>query len=465
MRYTVQLDAEDDWDGWRDAARSLVAQRIRPEDVTWQIGPGPGDLFRGNVLQPGKGPSFNVSRDFIYLASRAILHRDPERFSLLHGLLLRVIENPEVLRDRSDPRTRRAEQLYQTIRRDMHKMRAFVRFRVLEDSDGERYVAWFEPEHHIVRANAEFFLRRFNKMRWSILTPDVSIHWDGSAVLEGPGARREDAPGDDPVEHVWKKYYTSTFNPSRLKIHAMIKEMPKKYWKNLPEAQEISSLVAGARERELKMIAAARTAPDRPRPISTVALLKTEAHDCKRCPLWQPATQTVFGEGNPDAHIMFVGEQPGDQEDRAGRPFVGPAGAIFDRALKEAGVERSSIYVTNAVKHFKFEPRGKRRIHASPNVGEVDACRWWLDQERALVRPKLIVALGITAARSLTGKAVKLDDVRGQALHLADGTPVFVTVHPSYVLRLRSQEQSDGAYQHLVADIESACAMVSSRNK
>lgn len=461
MAYTVRLDAEDDWEGWREAARSLVAQGIPPENVSWQVGDAAADLFGGAMLKPARSPAFSVSKDFLYIASRAILHRDPERFSLLHGLLLRVLDNPAVLRDRSDRRTRRAEQLYQTIRRDMHKMRAFVRFRVLHDADGERYVAWFEPEHHIVRANAEFFLRRFNKMRWSILTPEISIHWDGKVVTEGPGASRFDVPGDDPVEQVWTKYYTSTFNPSRLKTNAMIKEMPIKYWKNLPEAREISGLIAGARKRELEMIDVASKAPDRPRAVSTVALLRDEARDCRRCMLCKPATQTVFGEGDPGADIMFVGEQPGDQEDLSGRPFVGPAGAVFDRALKEAGIDRSRVYVTNAVKHFKFEPRGKRRIHARPNIGEIDACRWWLDQERALVRPKIIIAMGATAIRSLTGRTLAIEDVRGTLGSLNDGVAYMATIHPSYVLRISDTNNSKAEFSRFVEDIKAGLISVS----
>src|SRR6187455_2040249 len=134
--------------------------------------------------------------------------------------------------------------------------------------------------------------------------------------------------------------------------------------------------------------------------------LKREALECRACPLWAPATQTVFGEGSRGAPILLIGEQPGDQEDLAGRPFVGPAGKILDRALSDAGLDRSRAYVTNAVKHFKFEPRGKRRLHKKPTTGEIDVCRWWLDQELALIKPKLAVAMGATAARGLTGKSL-----------------------------------------------------------
>ena len=164
------------------------------------------------------------------------------------------------------------------------------------------------------------------------------------------------------------------------------------------------------------------------------ALLK-EARGCTRCDLYKHATQTVFGEGPLDAAIFFVGEQPGDQEDLAGRPFVGPAGQLFDRALEAAEIDRRAVYVTNAVKHFKFVLRGKRRIHNKPDAGEITACRWWIDHERALIRPPVTVALGVTAARSLIGKVVTISKVRGEPLTLADGSECWVTVHPSSILR------------------------------
>jgi uracil-DNA glycosylase family protein len=169
------------------------------------------------------------------------------------------------------------------------------------------------------------------------------------------------------------------------------------------------------------------------------ALLK-DARRCTRCDLYRHATQTVFGEGPLDAAIMFVGEQPGDQEDLAGRPFVGPAGALFDVALEKAGIDRSTVYVTNAVKHFKFVLRGKRRIHNKPDAGEIMACRWWIEHERELIRPPITVALGATAARSLMGKVVTISKVRGQALTLSDGSECWVTAHPSSILRAPNEE-------------------------
>ena len=182
------------------------------------------------------------------------------------------------------------------------------------------------------------------------------------------------------------------------------------------------------------------------------ALLK-EARACTRCELYKCGTQTVFGEGPLDASIVFVGEQPGDQEDLAGRPFVGPAGQLFDAALGEAGIDRSTAYVTNAVKHFKFIQRGKRRIHNKPDAGEIEACRWWLDQERSLIRPPVTVALGATAARSLIGKVVTISRAREAPIALPDGGECWVTVHPSYLLRIPERDRRQEERAKFVRDL------------
>src|SRR3954451_12887439 len=183
------------------------------------------------------------------------------------------------------------------------------------------------------------------------------------------------------------------------------------------------------------------------------ALLK-DARRCTRCELYKYGTQTVFGEGPLDASIMFVGEQPGDQEDLAGRPFVGPAGALFDKALEAAGIDRSSVYVTNAVKHFKFVQRGKRRIHNKPDAGEITACRWWIEHERELIRPPVTVALGATAARSLVGKTVTISSAREAPLLLVDGSECWVTVHPSFLLRIPEPERMREGKQLFLRDIK-----------
>jgi DNA polymerase len=287
-------------------------------------------------------------------------------------------------------------------------------------------------------------------MSWSILTPTASLHWDGGTLREGPGAAKKDAPAGDPVEEVWKTYYAAIFNPARVKIGAMLKEMPKKYWKNMPETALVGELIAGAQARETRMVETSRSQLGS-NALAAWAAVREEARGCTRCHLFECATQTVFGEGPVTAPLMFVGEQPGDQEDLAGKPFIGPAGQLFDRALGDAGIDRSQAYVTNAVKHFKFERRGKRRIHSKPDAGEIEACRWWIGQERAILRPAITVALGATAGRSLFGKAITIGAWRGRAHALPDGGEAWVTVHPSFLLRVRDDRETE--YARFVEDL------------
>jgi DNA polymerase len=348
-------------------------------------------------------------------------------------------------------------------------MRAFVRFRPVADDDAARgplHVAWFEPEHRIVEANAPWFARRFANMRWALLTPERCAEWDGHRLHLRGGARREEAPAPDAGEALWLTYYRSIFNPARLNLPMMRKEMPRRYWHNLPEAQLIAPVAAEARERSGRMLAEPPTVPLRRLPRAIPAPVQEQGPDaladlhgrmqqCRACPIGAQATQAVPGEGPLQAALMFVGEQPGDQEDLRGRPFVGPAGQLFDRALQALDVARDSVYVTNAVRHFKYELRGARRIHKTPAQQEVLACGEWLEQEIALVRPRALVALGATAARSLLGRPVAVMSERGQWFARADGLPVLVTLHPSALLRMPAPEQP-AAFEAFLRDLRLA---------
>ncbi len=278
-------------------------------------------------------------------------------------------------------------------------------------------------------------------------------------------------PDDDRLEAYWRAYFSAIFNPARLKIGAMTSEMPRKYWRNLPEAAAIPELIRGAAARVATMVDTPVISPPKPAraaapptldhlPDTPLRQAALEAAACRACPLWEPATQTVFGEGPADARLMFVGEQPGDQEDLAGRPFVGPAGQMFDRALAEAGIDRAAAYVTNAVKHFKFEPRGKRRIHSKPDNGDIAACKFWLDLERREVKPAVTVLLGATAARAVLGRTVTISRERGRPIALDGNTQVLVTVHPSYLLRLPDEESKRREYAAFVTDLRQAAALL-----
>ena len=466
----IVLDQPDDFDGWRDAAREMIGAGVPPMSVVWQVAGDDGELFGSEGVPPPSAsgpPMFSVPKLFIDLAKAAICHSDPQRFALLYTMLWKLKADRRALEDRADPLVDRLERLAKEVRRDAHKMHAFVRFREVDEVDSKRFVAFFEPDHHIVRREAGFFVRRFANMRWSILTPELSIHWDGDTLTEGPGATRTDAPDGDPLEETWRTYYASIFNPARLKVGAMLKEMPEKYWRNMPETSLVAPLIAGARARELEMIerseardglgtavAAERSLEPGGNLRASWEALLAEARQCTRCDLYRCGTQTVFGEGPLHPRIFFVGEQPGDQEDLAGRPFVGPAGQLFDASLEKAGIDRNQTYVTNAVKHFKFVLRGKKRIHSRPDTGEIDACRWWQEQERSLIRPPLTVALGATAARSLTGKTVTISRAREAPVMLADGSECWVTVHPSFLLRIPEEDRRAEERARFVEDLK-----------
>jgi DNA polymerase len=199
--------------------------------------------------------------------------------------------------------------------------------------------------------------------------------------------------------------------------------------------------------------------------VTSLSALRTVENECRRCPLYKNATQAVPGQGPRNASMMLVGEQPGDQEDKAGLPFVGPAGRVLDGALADAGIDRKRVFVTNAVKHFKYEMRGKRRLHKRPNAHEIDRCRWWYDLERSIVKPAVTVALGATAARSVLGRPTTIAKVRGHALPLDDGTTAFVTVHPSALLRIKDEADKRRGYQAFVADLRLASQAVKARKR
>jgi len=465
------IGAEDDARGFWRLAASFLNRGLEPDKVLFQVRGDAPDRFAGATLTSTEicasvPPRYD--RDATALINRVLLFRDSARFALSYRLLWRLRERPELLQIASDPDVLAARMMEKAIRRDMHKMTAFVRFRAIErDGDDPIYVAWFEPSHFVVAATAPFFRDRFASMQWSILTPDRSAHWNGTRLALSPGARREDAPGGDPLETLWRTYYAHIFNPARLMPKAMTAQMPKKYWHNLPEAQLIAPLIASARKRAAEMVDAPPTVPDRrivpyATTVPTAAGLISEIATCTRCQLHCHATQAVPGEGPEGARLFIVGEQPGHEEDLAGKPFVGPAGRLLNIALERAGISREHCYVTNAVKHFKYIARGKKRIHKSPSVREIDHCRWWIERELDLVRPDLTLALGGTAVRSLVGQSIKLSEVRSRFMPFAGGT-MLATSHPSFLLRLRDEREKREHWFKFLSDLRMAHAHIQRR--
>jgi DNA polymerase len=456
----VPLRKEADLAGFRAAARSLIAQQVPPERVQFATEQA---LFGSDPL--ADAPPLALPKAAASLVADVVCHRDPERYALLYQLVWRILHGERALLEvGSDPLVHRLHLMRKEIAREIHKMHAFVRFRQVDTPEGERYVAWFEPEHFILEAVGPFFRDRFGSLTWSILTPLGSMHWNRAELVYGPPATRADAPDADAFESGWRAYYESVFNPARINAPAMRAEMPKRYWKNLPEAQSIPALVRAAGSRVQEMVAQAPTQPMKRRPDAALARMhersgpgSLEALNLAIAGYVPPrafAPRPVLGEGPAGASIMFVGEQPGDQEETQGRPFVGPAGQLLEEALRAVGIERREAYLTNAVKHFKFEQRGKRRIHVTPSTGEVKHYRWWLMDEIGLVSPRLIVALGATAALALMGKPVPVMRARGPTTF--GDRAGYITTHPSYLLRLPDASARSAAYDRFVDDLRQA---------
>jgi probable DNA metabolism protein len=445
-----------------------------------------------------------VPREFLDLASSVACHRDPDRWNLLYRSLWRLTHGERSLLERlTDDDVYRLHTMERAVRRDRHKMTAFVRFRlVASDDEADRYVAWHRPDHFIVRLTAPFFVARFATLHWTLLTPDDSATWDGKTLAFGPGVPASEAPQGDDLERLWLTYYANIFNPARVKIGAMKRELPVRHWPTLPETELIPDLLNEAPRRVQEMIRKAKQAarpgtsrpgqsqshagddaapllplpPDErgtakgkqaspgtpadwgaerfiPRSLELPVLAKA-SKACRGCDLCDVGTQTVFGEGPPDALVMFVGEQPGDQEDRAGKPFVGPAGQLLDEVLEQVGIDRGECYVTNTVKHFKWEPRGTRRIHAKASAREVSACRPWLETEIRAVKPRMLVCLGSTAAQALLGRDFRVTQQRGQPMKTEWASWTMATIHPSALLRIPDPALRERSHQQFVEDLQ-----------
>ena len=465
-----------DYESWRAAAKRALDGSVDPGDIFWVDGGAEqqtlpmtaaaparvesGDGIKGHA-HAASNPPLSVPRRFVEIATLASCHREPGKWAMLYRLLWRLVHEGRSLLDvASDDDVHAVEQMAAQVRRDEHKMRAFVRFTRVEEDPGERYVAWYQPDHLIVRMAAPFFADRYPSMRWSVLTPDLCAHWDLQELTFTAGIAAPPNLAEEDVVDLWRVYYATTFNPARTNMSATLREMPLRRWSRLPEASLIPALVNAASERTATLSRPAAATSARPYVPITRELgeLRGAVDSCRGCTLYERATQAVFGEGPLDATIVFVGEQPGDVEDRQGRPFVGPAGAVFDRALAAAGIDRLGTYVTNAVKHFSFEERGKRRIHKTPRSSEVRACRPWLEAEIQSLAPRCVVCLGATAATSLLGPQARVMQMRGEVIGNTAWAPALVvTVHPSAVLRADDGERY---FEMLVADLKLARAAV-----
>ena len=480
--FAMQTITITNFDDWRQTARSLIGSKSSPVDVQLVEDDGQRSLFEnelGETKPAQKKPLFRVPREFISLAQTVGYHRDANRWNLLYRTLWRIKnEQPHLLEIETDEDVHRLIQMEKQVRRDSHKMKAFVRFRKVIRDEEEFFIAWHQPDHRIVRRVAPFFSRRFAGMNWTILTPDESVTWDQQSLQYGKGVTRSKAPDFDELEDLWRTYYANIFNPARVKVKMMKTEMPVRYWKNLPEANIIDDLLADAPRRVEQMIAQhegfEKTAvdfikDDGENPF-TLASLKEMALACTACDLHHKATQTVFGEGPVDAKIVLLGEQPGDQEDIAGKPFIGPAGKVLDQAFQAAGLDRSQLYMTNVVKHFKhtvatdegsppslLNNLRKRRLHQKPSAREVRCCRPWFEAEwSCLTDAEVLICLGATAGKSVIGPGWKISEIRGRFVDSDYSRKTLVTWHPSAILRSLNDSAREQKMKQLIEDLKLA---------
>jgi uracil-DNA glycosylase len=460
---------------WREAARDLLAHHVAPEAVQWISHKHGGDLFAQAppadppAAQPASvdGAALRVPRQLMEMLQSAACCRVPNRWAFLYLVLWRWQRGEKDVMSAADEDGARLHAMVKAVKREIHDMHAYIRFRERrEDAGPPRFVAWFEPGHDVLPQVAQHFAARMGRVSWMIATPDASVMWDGGRLHTTGPLMRGPEEIDDAGEALWLTYYRSIFNPARLNAELLKSHIPARFWKHLPEGSVVPAMVSdaaagarkvgqarsvGKRDGKVVPIAAGKAQPQRGADTSPGSL-----DQCRRCELWQHATQAVAGEGPARARIMLVGEQPGDQEDLQGKPFVGPAGQLLDRALHEAALDRRQVWITNAVKHFKWEPRGKRRLHKTPAQREIDACSYWLQQELAQVGPKVVVALGSTALKAvLDNPHATLKDCMGQPI--AHGGRWVVTIyHPAYALRVPDAAARERAFHAMVEGLRQA---------
>ncbi|WP_312549815.1 UdgX family uracil-DNA binding protein [Massilia sp.] len=469
---------------WRDAARDLLIHSVAPELVTWSQ-PGAPDLLAADLFSGAPAPAeptHNASiglnepkppphlpRSLMDMLQTAACCRMPDRWAFLYRVIWRWTQGEHDVQSAADADGARLHSMVKAVRREEHDMHAYIRFRERPEAAGPpRFVAWFEPRHDVLPQVAEHFVNRMGNVSWMIATPDASVLWDGHTLHNAGPLMSSAAELDDAGEALWLTYYRSIFNPARLNTQVMQSHIPSRFWKNLPEGAIVPEMVTNAalgarRTGQAQAVGrkSGATIPIAPADAQPERQQPSKLDECRRCDLWQYATQAVGGEGSKKAPIMLVGEQPGDQEDLAGHPFVGPAGKLLDKVFDAAGVERREIYLTNAVKHFKWEPRGKRRLHKTPAQREVEACHYWLDKELAAIKPKVIVALGATALKSVLGSgSVTLKDKLGKPI-MHEGRWVVTVYHPSYILRVPDEEAKREAFKVMVDGLKLAHELLS----
>jgi probable DNA metabolism protein len=369
----------------------------------------------------------NVPNQFIDRLEYLSHHKGQETWNVIFSLLkLWHSDGVSALKDLGHPAVDAAKHISAQLHYESHKLKAYLRLREVKTDEGVYYFGYHSCEHDVLPLVADFLKDRFRTMRWQVTTKHSSVSWDLKKLTFAPGGAQPKSADD--MDDLWRTFYKSTHNPDRLNTDLFKRHIPKKYWADLPEMATLGDLLAEDGHAHSDPV------DEDVHPKDLISIGRA-LDACRSCELYGPATQAVHGQGPSQANIMIVGEQPGDHEDLSGQPFIGPSGALLRKLASDAGIDFSSCYVTNSVKHFRFEQKGKARIHKRPGVSHIAACRKWITAEIQLVNPSLIICLGATAVRSIVGYPLKLEDYLNRIVELPDGRAALVTIHPAAILR------------------------------
>jgi len=442
-----EITFKPDFESWRAVARQLLRERVPPSEVRMMDCEQDSTLWTADFVSGdgGPDPQISVPRQFLETAKHVACHINPLRWQLLYSVLWRLRQNRELLKVETDDEVKTVLFMEQQIRRDAERMQTGVKFEQIQvEPQNERLIAWHRPDYAIVELAAPLFAERFVRSRWSILTPYRSVHWNPERrKLEfGGGVPRFTMPRKEELKQLWLAQRGALAQPARKQPQPV----------RVESTQHRLQPMFGDKFRVQTAATAKAFVPGS----LELPVLNDAVQRCQGCELHQCATQAVFGVGPADARIMLVGEQPGNDEDIACKPFVGPAGKLLDRALIEAGIQREAVYITNAVKHFKFERRGSKRIHRTPQMTEIKACKPWLEAEIRAVKPEIIVCLGATAAKSVLNLQNLLMKHRGQIFNSPYAEKVIATIHPSAILRVEDPLTSEQLFQTLCRDLKLA---------
>lgn len=447
---------------WRRAARALLRQGVEPSQVEWVESEGEAgaqdalvtesafaipDHSGTEIADAAAVPATPaIPRELLAWLKTAACFRAPDRWALLYRVLWRWTRGERNVLDLDDPDGALLDQRIRTVERETEDLLILTLFRRRDPSmEPPEFVGWYEPNHDLLEHVAERFAERMGDSTWMLATPHGSVFWNGMLLRIGrplmteceqaapalaANAMTGEAITSAPTEALWLAYYSSAFN-------AQPAPVPLRYWRTPPAGPPLPARLARERSRLGAQSAAVTVPPMPPVEYSAVTPPLREPTGplatCRRCALWRNAKQAVAGAGPAPAAIMVIGEQPGEDENQHGEPFTGPAGQLLDIVLARAGLKREALYLTYAVKHYKWETFDQQRIHRTPVWRELEACQYWLEKELAQIAPRVIVALGATALQTLTGTHINLSEYLGQTI-AHSGRLIVPTWHPSYAL-------------------------------